>query len=145
LDFFVIAHLSVGVSLSGTYNSGTGIDSTTGGQVSYSTHSFSAAPRIGVDIPLGTQTSLWPTASMGFGLESYSESEGLNSNDQNETYVWVALYAPVLVHLAPHFYVGFGPSVSQDLSRSVTYPESTTSMQNRSTSVGAGLTVGGVL
>ncbi|HEY1816019.1 MAG TPA: hypothetical protein VGG74_26910 [Kofleriaceae bacterium] len=145
VDFFVLEHLSVGISLLGTYNSGTGIDSTTGGPVSYSTHSFSAAPRVGVDIPLGTYTSLWPTASMGFGLESYSESETTSSNDENETYVWVALYAPVLVHLAPHFYVGFGPSVSTDLSRSITYPGSSASTQNRSTNVGAGFTVGGVL
>jgi hypothetical protein len=145
LDFFVVAHLSVGISLLGTYDSGTGIDSTTTRPVSYSTHSLSAAPRIGVDIPLGKYASLWPAASIGFGLESYSESEATSSNDSNETYVWVGLYAPVLVHLAPHFYVGFGPSVSADLSRSITYPQPSPSMQNRSANVGAGLTVGGVL
>ena len=144
LDFFVVEHLSIGISLLGTYETGTGIDSTTGGQVSYSVYSFSAAPRIGVDIPLNRYASWWPAASFGIGLDSHAESEG-TSNNQKETYVWVSLYAPVLVHLAPHFYVGFGPSLSQDLSRAITYPQSPISMQNRSTSVGAGLTVGGVL
>jgi hypothetical protein len=55
--------------------------------------------------------------------------------------VWLGLSSPVLVHLAPHFFVGLGPNVTQDLSRSYTY--GTASVQYRQTNIGAGTILGG--
>jgi len=142
-DFFVVDHFSVGVTLTGTYSGDTGIDSTTGNEVVFSHHAYSIAPRIGVDRPIGTHASFWPTLSVGIGEGSYVEDEGPNSDDYRDTFIWIALYAPVLVHVASHFFLGFGPSVSQDLSHSETFSNSSASPQNRLTSVSADLVVGG--
>jgi hypothetical protein len=145
VDVFVVEHLSVGITASATYSSSTGIDSTTGNRVSFSHPAYGIAPRIGADIPLGAHASLWPSFSVGFGEGSYTEGEARSSNDQSESYVWISLYVPVLVHPVSHLFIGFGPSVSQDLSHSITYPDSPVSQQNRATAVGAGLTIGGVI
>jgi hypothetical protein len=141
LDFFVAEHVSVGLTISATYADDTGIDPTTGGEVSFSQHTYSAAPRIGYDFPLGTHVSLWPQLLAGVGKTTGAESENTSSNPNDALYVWLALTAPVLVHLAPHFFVGFGPSFTQDLSRAYTYQ--TASVQNRQTNVGASTVIGG--
>lgn len=141
VDYFVADHFSIGLSFTGSYTNSTGIDSTTGNQVTYSHSSFGVAPRVGVDLPMGGSVSFWPVASIGFGAGSYDETEGASSDKYNDSFTWVSLYAPLLVHPASHFFVGFGPSVSHDLSRNITFAASSTT--NRSTTVGAGLLVGG--
>jgi hypothetical protein len=143
LDYFVDKHFSIGVTASASYSSATGIDSTTGGEVTYSHHAYGVAPRIGVVIPFGTHVSLWPTASVGIGGGAYAEREGPNSDDYSEWYVWISTSAPVLVQVASHFFVGFGPYASTDITHPITYASS--SSQNRATSFGAGFVVGGVL
>jgi hypothetical protein len=145
LDYFVADHVSLGISLGGSYNGSSGIDATTGNSVTFSHHSFSVAPRFGVDIPMGAYVSFWPVASLGIGGGSYAESEGTKSDDYSDSFISVSLYAPLLVHPASHFFVGLGPSVSHDLTNSISYPDSSATPQNRSTTVGAGLLVGGVL
>jgi hypothetical protein len=145
IDYFVANQFSVGISLNASYSGGTGVDSTTGNQVTFSHHSYGVAPRIGVDIPMGSFVSLWPMASLGFGAGDYSEHEGTSGGSYSTSFMWVSLYAPLLVHPASHFFVGLGPSVSHDLQNTISYPNSTATAQNRSTTVGAGLIVGGVL
>jgi len=48
---------------------------------------------------------------------------------------------PLLVHVAPHLFVGFGPWLAQDLVRTVTYADTST-LQNPSTRFGASVLVG---
>lgn len=145
LDVFFADDFSIGVTVSGSYSGSTGIDATTGDRITFSRHTYTIAPRFGADIPLGAHVSFWPTLSAGLGKSDATENEAANSNDQNELYVWLALNAPVLVHPASHFFIGFGPSLSQDVWHSVTYPNVGGSSQNRATTIGAGLVVGGVL
>jgi hypothetical protein len=113
--------------------------------VTFSHHNYSIAPRIGVDIPMGSFVSLWPMASLGFGAGDYSENEGTSSDTYSTSFIWVSLYVPLLIRPASRFFVGLGPSVSHDLQNSINFPNSTATPQNRSTTFGAGLIVGGVL
>ena len=53
------------------------------------------------------------------------------------------LYAPLLVHVARHLFIGFGPDVAHDLTHSYAYPNGST--QNHMTTLGAELEVGGCL
>ncbi len=78
---------------------------------------------------------------MGFGAAAQDEKSGGSENTNTQSYVWVALYAPLLVHPASHVFVGFGPTLSRNLTRTVTFPGGQT-LQNPSSSVGAGFLVG---
>jgi hypothetical protein len=99
------------------------------------------APRVGLDLPLGGAVSFYPRAYLGFGVETQDEKSAGTENTNSQNYVWVALYAPVLVHPASHVFAGFGPSASYDLSRTFTFPGGS-SVSNKSTSVGASFLVG---
>jgi hypothetical protein len=143
LDYFVANHFSLGVAFSGSYYSGSGIDSTTGNQVTYSHGSYGAAVRIGGELPMGDSVSLWPIASLGFGGGSYDEAEGGSRNKYSNSSLSVSLYTPLLVHLASHFFVGLGPFVSHDLTNTITSASGLAGPENRSTTVGASLLVGG--
>jgi hypothetical protein len=141
LDFFVAEHVSVGLAVAVDYWNDTGIDPTTGAAVSSLLHAYSVAPRAGYDFPIAAHVSFWPELFVGVGKSSGGESENTSSNPNDEVYVWIGLSAPVLVHLASHFFVGLGPDVTQDLSRSYSY--GTASVQYRETNVGVGSVVGG--
>ena len=71
----------------------------------------------------------------------------LAQNQYSAAIVAVALYAPLLVHPAPHAFVGFGPGIYQDLSRGYTDPAvpDSTIVQNRETNLSLSLIVGGWL
>jgi hypothetical protein len=52
---------------------------------------------------------------------------------------------PLLVHASAHVFVGFGPDLTHDLSRSITFPTVPTAppQQNRFSEVAGTLIVGG--
>jgi hypothetical protein len=141
IDVFATDHFSFGASVGGSYGWSSGVDPTTGEPVTSQQTSGWLEPRIGVDLPLSPAVSFYPRASLGFGVTSQDEKSGGSENTNSQTYVWVALFAPLLVHPASHVFVGFGPSVSRDLTRTVTYPGGQT-VQNPGSSVGAGLVIG---
>jgi opacity protein-like surface antigen len=150
LDYFVGDHFSLGLAGNLSSTSDKAVDPTTSQPVNFSETSTGAALRMGVDVPLGHWLSLYPRASIGFGRNSYDETSGSNENKNDEAITWVGLNVPLLVHPASHFFVGFGPSVSRDLDRSIIFPGFTdlpggaaVKSENRSTTVGASLVVGG--
>jgi hypothetical protein len=51
---------------------------------------------------------------------------------------------PLVVRVAPHFFVGLGPSASRDLSNAITFSQGQQTTNN-GTSLGAGFLVGGWL
>ena len=55
---------------------------------------------------------------------------------------WTSLYVPLLVHPAPHFFVGLGPFVTHDVDHEYT-AQNGGKGKNEGTTVGAALTVGG--
>jgi hypothetical protein len=147
-DFFPEDHFSMGIAVSALHVASTSIDPTTSATVTYETTAFGASFRVGVDIPFGGAFSFWPRAAIAGGSQSIVVQE--NSYLRNDTkFVAASLYAPVLVHPAAHFFVGFGPSVQRDLSRdigvSVAAAGPSQSVPNTTTTIGAGVVVGGWL
>jgi hypothetical protein len=146
LDYFAWSHVSVGAAFTVSSSTTTGIDASSNEPVTSRSSGASLSFRFGVDIPMGNAVSLWPRASLTFGGETLTEQQEASQNENDEKITTVGLYAPILVHPAAHFFVGFGPSVAHDLSRSISAGgPSSVSVPNPSNSAGAGLVVGGWL
>ncbi|HXU80560.1 MAG TPA: hypothetical protein VN914_04145, partial [Polyangia bacterium] len=73
---------------------------------------FGLAPRLGFNIPLAPMFSFWPKA--GFGFLHVGTSTPAGSASAN--YLSLFLYAPFLFHPVPHFFIGFGPSLSGNVA-----------------------------
>ena len=143
-EYFVVRDVSVGANVYANAS-----QTSNGPSYSANTASFGAAAHLGVNIPLGSAFSLYPRAYVGYGHGSASSAlrntagqELAGSDSFNES--WVALDVPLLVHPAPHFFVGFGPRVNRDLYQQYDYPNAP-SASHPATSFGAGLLVGGWL
>ena len=148
VDYFAADHVSIGAAFSASAGTTTGIDATTNTTVTSQSSGQALSFRFGVDIPMGELLSFWPRASLGFGWNTLNEQEVrcTLSNDEHAKIVSVGLYAPVLVHPATHFFVGFGPSVAHDLAHSISFGSTSANpVENESTTLGAGLVVGGWL
>ena len=131
IDYFVARHFSIGLAGSGYYAHA----SYKGGDPTNTT-SFGLGPRVGVDVPLARGLSLYPRANIFFSHEATDRTSGLALSTVSDTVVALGIYAPLLVHVATHAFVGFGPYLAQDVSRTG---------NNVATRVGAALVVGGWL
>jgi hypothetical protein len=89
---------------------------------------------------MGASFSLYPRVALGYGSESYEFTAFPIPVKFTDTYFYGSLYAPVLAHVATHVFVGFGPSIEHEFTRTFD-----PGGDNRSTSIGAGLVVGGWL
>ena len=97
LDYFITSGVSIGAT-AGYYHS----SADTGITV------FDLGGRAGFNININDHLGFWPTAGLGFNI---------NSRDYNTgTRTAFGLFAPFLYHLVPHLFVGLGPSFSQQLS-----------------------------
>ena len=94
-----------------------------------------------MDFPLASSLSLYPRASIGAAHISESSSSGVRETEYVRNRVFVGLYLPLLVHVASHAFVGFGPSVTHDLMNRYKTADHT----NNGTTIAASLTVGGWL
>ena len=54
-----------------------------------------------------------------FGYEARDEDGAGGKNDGTGPFLGVGLYAPLLIHPAPHAFVGLGPTVSHDLKHPI--------------------------
>jgi len=128
VDYFVIDGLSVGGFVS--------LDYTTIGD--WDATEFGIGPRVGYNIELSDLVSVWPKIGMSF--RSVSQSREVAQGDQSvaisndSSGVALNLFAPIMFHPATHFFAGFGPFLDASLSG-----------DNKATSVGARLTLGGWL
>jgi hypothetical protein len=147
VDWFMFHEVSLGVACNLSYAGASGIDGTTGRQTVYTTGKTTVAPRLGLNLPIGRSISVYPVLELGFGSVNYDETESGLENKGTSTLVALSLFAPVLVHPAPHVFVGFGPSVYTELSDSVSFPNvpQAPSIQNREVAYSAGLVIGGWL
>jgi hypothetical protein len=146
-DFFAADRVSMGISLSAAHGASTSVDPTTSATVTSESTGYSSAIRIGVDIPFAGAFSFWPRAAIGAGSQSISVQE--SSQLRNDIkFVTAVLFAPVLVHPASHFLVGFGPRLQRDLSRDIGvtstggFPQT---ISTPTTTIGAGFMVAGWL
>ena len=144
LDVFVADRVSLGVDVSLAYAGSTGIDPVTGRSVTFGNSAFGIEPRVGFDVRVAPRLSWYPRLGIGLGLAGTDEASGPNDASYGQVRVQFGADAPFLVHVADHFFVGFGPYLSIDLSDTLTFP-SGASVQNDATSVGADLVVGGWL
>jgi hypothetical protein len=142
-DFFFVDHVSMGLALNAGWSSSSGLDAS-GNTVTNDDTSYGIAFRFGVEIPLATWLSLYPRLSLGVEQGSLAEQSVAGQDSYTYQEVWVGGYAPLIVRVAPHFFAGFGPSISRDVSSTATFPEGQQE-SNPATSVGAGFIVGGWL
>ncbi len=128
-DYFVIENLSIGGVLGVGYTKAGSAHSTI----------FRLGPRIGYNLNLSELLSVWPKLGIGYAHTKADDSVALPSGDtvtrtvKNDA-VQLNLFAPVMLHPAPHFFAGFGPFVDTDLNG-----------DNRATTWGLRLTLGGWL
>ena len=133
-DYFVIRGLSLGGQIAFTHThlretDDTGIVTSTDG------NTFSFGARVGYDLPLGDLLSFWPKAGLAFDVSSLA---GVNGNA-----IDVIVYAPLLLHLAPHFFVGLGPGLQSDLTASASQNGQSLTNPPKTTSYGLYFTIGG--
>jgi hypothetical protein len=93
-DYFLQENLSIGgsVGLATTISDGPDL------------LAVSLRVRAGYNIPMNDKVSVWPTLGLGIGH--------LDIGLADTTYFEVAINAPFLYHIAPHFYVGAGPGLT---------------------------------
>jgi hypothetical protein len=137
-DYFVIQGLSVGGQISYSHvhassgGTGTGASSTS---TSTDTDSFGIGPRVGYNIPINDWLSFWPKVGLIF---SDMATKGASGNTFD-----VQVYAPVLLHLAPHFFAGLGPGIQTDLTASYSAAGVSAPNPPKTTSYGLYFTIGG--
>src|SRR5262249_36199193 len=105
---------------------------------------------IGFNVPLGPTFSWYPRLTLGYDEtikdvhlvsgSSFSVGSGPSATPHsNEHGLWINLFAPLLVHPAPHMFVGVGPLLYHDLSRK----RDGATDQILATTIGGALVVGG--
>ncbi len=144
-DYFVVDDISIGAAAFASYGKTQGIDAISGAPVTSTVTGGGVLGRVGFNVPMGPWLSWFPRASLIVAVDGYDEVSGFSEDQYSETIETLAVFAPLLVHLAPHFFAGFGPSASHDVSRSMSFPNAPVQLQNQSTTVGMSLTVGGWL
>jgi hypothetical protein len=141
VDYFVADHLSLGAALWWSHFDVKGFDLRGASTYTKDVSSAGGALRGGVELPLGPRLSLYPRVTLGYGGEDVDLESVGKVEKFHDDYLYAGIYAPLLVHVARHLFVGFGPDASTDLAHTYT----PANVSNKATSVGAGLTVGGWL
>jgi hypothetical protein len=127
VDYFVLRGLSVGASVYYQHYAESGMASS---------DAIGVGPRVGFNVPIVDHVSFWPTASLVYG-------DTFQSGDQTSALA-IRLYAPVLVHPAPHLFAGLGPFVFSDVSVVTHSPQGNVD-QMRATEYALQFTMGGWL
>jgi hypothetical protein len=146
-DYFTVANLSQGATAFARY-----AQSTSPGGVEAKSTLVGVTGRIGNNFWLASAVSFWPKLAVGIWhnwLTYSAPSPGFTvtidgvvmpigpSSHFNENALFIEVQAPVLLHLARHFFVGFGPDAYVDVLHSVE------NSRNRRRFVGASSTIGG--
>ena len=96
---------------------------------------FGIGPRVGYNIPISDLFSFWPKVALIYTDKTTSGASGSTFD--------VQLYAPVLLHLAPHFFAGLGPQIQTDLTASASAAGVSAPTVPKTTSYGLYFTIGG--
>jgi hypothetical protein len=140
VDWFVTDRFSLGLGFSFSHSQVVGLEGPR--LVEQKNSGFGAQFRIGFDVSITDWLSWYPRISLAADTGSFSVTDGTNTNAASTiegTTVGASL--PLLVQVADHFFVGFGPSATHDLSRAY----GRRGQQNRNTTIGANTLVGGWL
>ena len=145
-DYFVIQGLSIGgmVSYAHTHQS---FGNTPGGSATNDQDNFGIGARVGYNIPITDLLSFWPKVGLIFNVTSGSSGGSTTTPGPNNGYSGnafdVQLYAPLLLHLAPHFFMGLGPGVQTDLTASQSSGGQSSTNPSKTTTYGLYFTIGG--
>jgi hypothetical protein len=101
LQYFVIDDLALGGAVGVSYVSIP--------DANYYGMTFSAAPSIAYNVPLGPSLSVLPQASFGVAHDT-AKIEGAPAEHSNA--LWVSLYVPLLLHVE-HVFFGIGPQCAR--------------------------------
>jgi hypothetical protein len=144
LDYFFVPHLSFGVTLLARYVDESDVDVTTKIRTETERTALGGGPRVGYDVRLGENLSFYPRGAIVMGTGSYKLTGAAAQRTAiGDAWASVQVYAPLLVHVAPQAFVGFGPSLFHELGHS--YAADSRYVSDRLTTLGASLTVGGWL
>lgn len=130
-DYFVAPHVSIGGFVSGSYELSSGVDAQTNSYVKNESDSVGLGFQVGAEIPLVDAISLYPRAALSLNSQHFDDISGSAENDSGVGGFHVALFVPIEVEIAPHFFAGFGPDIGHDLTG-----------QPSATSIGAGAELG---
>lgn len=121
IDWFVARHVSLGVGLRVAHATADAPTAQPYIQLERTTTTIAAGPRIGVDVPIGASVSLYPRATMGFehvftrygdfAADSFGNYTQPIEYSSTADALTLELFAPILLHVAPHFFIGAGPSL----------------------------------
>jgi len=115
-DYFVARNISWGGSVFVRYSDVTSLGNET------KDLSFGITGQVGSNLWLTRRLlSVWPRLFVG-ALENrltYLVSSDGSSTNTTEKIAFVELYVPLLLHLAPHVFVGFGPEAFADAYHTV--------------------------
>lgn len=115
LDYFVLDHLSVGVSAFISHSSGTAreADDTT---VDFASTGTGVGPRVGSSVAIAKWSTFWPQIELGYGTLSSKLSSREGTNRHSRTRSWLRLSAPMLFDVTSHFLLGAGPYFFHEIS-----------------------------
>jgi len=126
-DYFVIPNLSVGGQIEYGHSHATSSGSDSAGTTSADLNTFAIGPRVGYNIGINDMLSFWPKLELLFA-DVFGDVSA-NTFD-------LVIFAPLMVHPAPHFFAGLGPFLQTDLASSAA---------TKSTEWGLEFTIGGWL
>ena len=122
VDYFIIDNVSLGIDAEAGYGDHKGYGAATLDETTFTT--VSGGVRLSGNVPLGTRLSWYPRLTLSLG-SSHSDTKTLSTfggapapppSSESSVGPATSLYAPLLVHPAPHFVVGFGPRLTHDFS-----------------------------
>ncbi len=145
-DYFTSRNFSVGGWVSLSYGSSRGL---LGGAITEtSAVTYGAGGRVGYNCPMSPLFSWWPRAGLSAwrqhvsklgppGAVTSSNGTSVPFGDYDDSAVTFSITAPILLHPASHFFLGFGPELYLDLVHT------TADFENKRTYWGASSMVGG--
>jgi hypothetical protein len=130
LDYFVVENLSIGGYV--------GVEYVKAGDTRAT--KFSVGPRVGYNFEISQLLSIWPKIGFSYAYTKSKTDLGETPGGMERSVtvdnnaLALNLFAPIMLHPAPHFFAGFGPFLDTDLNG-----------DNRTTTWGFRLTIGGWL
>ena len=112
LDYFLMPSLSVGGFVG--WSSGNTSLGPLAGNTDLTEVSIGA--RIGYDLRLADTLSLWGQLRLAYAHDTFTPAAGTGTSG---SVVPITLFVPLIFHPAPHFFVGVGPVLSQQIVNSI--------------------------
>jgi hypothetical protein len=101
------------------------------------------APSLGWNLWLGERVSLFPQATLRASWRSFS----VGGSENSDRLVTAQVFVPALLHVATHFFLGLGPTISRDLDSTERFglvtPTGSTTVTVKTTTIALQSVIGG--